>query len=53
MDIIGEAIPIMVVFTMQVLKVCTPKKKRCKKDIDPNDTLNSHADLYESKDMGV
>jgi len=44
----------MVVFTMQMLKVCEKrqKKKRSKKYIDPNDTLNSHADVYESRDMG-
>ena len=51
-DIIGEAVPLMVVFTMQMLKVCSNKKRKSKKYIDPNDTLNSHADLYESRDMG-
>ena len=51
-DILGEAIPLMVVFTMQVLKVCCKPKKRSKKYIDPNDTLNSHH-FDESRDMGV
>ena len=51
-DIIGEAVPIMVVFTMQMLKVCGTKKRKSKKYLDPNDTMNSHADMYESRDMG-
>ena len=51
-DILGEMLPIMVVFTMQVVfQICKPRRN--KKSQDPNDTMNSHKEDGGSHDMGL